>query len=119
MKNRFSEISLGIDAVEFKKARAFYEAHSRRLGPLFGPREISAIRRSRSPHQTLALIFAAKEAVFKAHASKGAGARMLSRIPIEVRGKKNASLSYKRNGSHSTLSYRKEKDFVVVKCQAS
>ena len=51
-------VSIGVDLIELKKAKAFYAAHRRRL-PGF-------IRKSRNPVEALAFHLAKQEASFKA-----------------------------------------------------
>ena len=53
-----SSVSLGVDLVELKRAKAFYLAHRDRL-PLF-------IRKSKRPVEALAFYLAKKEAIYKA-----------------------------------------------------
>ena len=55
--------SLGVDILEWKKAGTFFRSHEAKLKELLSPHEIAFIHGS-SRH--FAMIFSAKEAVFKA-----------------------------------------------------
>lgn len=104
---------LGVDLVEIRRARQFYQIHGPRLGSLFDTSEISFIRSQRVPHVGLAQLVAVKEAVFKAAVAKGAGLEAFRRIHVRVRG----------NVFSATVGRRKlrvrvweEKNFVVAQC---
>jgi len=58
--------NLGIDLVEIKKAKSFYDRHKENLGSFFTAREVLEIKQSKKPHVQMALCLAAKEALFKA-----------------------------------------------------
>ena len=77
-----NKLPLGIDIVEVKKAKSFYAAHGHNLASLFFPDEVRRIRRSKAPHETLALFFAAKEAVFKAMGREWMGREGFKKIHI-------------------------------------
>ena len=57
---------LGVDILEWNKARAFYREHRGRLEELLYPAELAYVRASAEPEKAFALVFSAKEAVFKA-----------------------------------------------------
>jgi phosphopantetheinyl transferase (holo-ACP synthase) len=59
-------LSLGVDLMEFKRAREFYDNCRHGLDGFLGPGEIRFVRGSRKPWEALAVLLAAKEAVFKA-----------------------------------------------------
>jgi phosphopantetheine--protein transferase-like protein len=59
-------IPLGVDILEWKKAKAFYEKHSRRLGSWLTSEERLFVEKKDKPHEAFAMIFAAREAAFKA-----------------------------------------------------
>ncbi len=61
-----ASLPLGVDIVEWKKARAFYGAHRGRLDSFLSPSEMKFIGKNQKPYEGLATLFAAKEAVFKA-----------------------------------------------------
>ena len=103
--------SLGVDLVEVKKAKSFYESHKGNLDFFFTKREILKITESRKPYEKLALYLAAKEAVFKALKNSQVG--MLSFRNIGITEKKQGGLSFKKNFQ---LSFSKWKKYVVVKC---
>ena len=55
-----------MDLVELETAKSLYRSHRRRLKTLFSREEISYIQKDKKPHERLAILLAAKEAVFKA-----------------------------------------------------
>ena len=59
-------LPLGVDILEWKKAAAFYDRHGDRLRALLHSDELAFVRASAKPFEAFALIFSAKEAVFKA-----------------------------------------------------
>lgn len=74
---------LGVDLIELKKARSFYREHKDRLGSFFSPKEVVFIRKSRRPYEGLAVVWAAKEAVFKTIAKPGLGFWTLKSIRVK------------------------------------
>lgn len=65
---------IGVDILEWKKARAFYRAHRDRLSSLFSDAECGWIHRSRRPSDMFARLFSAKESIFKATGASWMGA---------------------------------------------
>ena len=57
---------LGVDILEWNKARAFYREHRGRLKDFLCPAESDFVKRADRPEEAFALVFSAKEAVFKA-----------------------------------------------------
>ena len=57
---------LGVDILEWKKARAFYDRHSGKIASMLAPSERRFVNRTRRPDRAFAMIFAAQEAAFKA-----------------------------------------------------
>ncbi len=76
---------LGVDILEWKKARAFYRAHRSRLNQWLTNEERKFIDTRAKPYEAFAMIFAAKEAVFKAVGEAGIGPEALRRIHLEPR----------------------------------
>lgn len=97
---------LGVDLVEYKKAKTFYAEHKNRLGGYFDPSEMSFIQKSRRPYESLALLLAAKEAVFKSSRLSWMGPRGFRRIRVLRAGRLIPSLSV-----------FKKKYFVVAECR--
>lgn len=96
---------LGVDLVEYKKAKTFYTEHKNRLAGYFDSAEISFIQKNRKPHEALALLLAAKEAVFKSSDLPWMGPDGFRKIRI---------LSQKKY----KLSFLKTRDYVVAECRA-
>ncbi|MEI8344703.1 MAG: 4'-phosphopantetheinyl transferase superfamily protein [Candidatus Omnitrophota bacterium] len=57
---------LGVDLVEFERAGEFYRSNKNCLGDFLSRSEKRFVDGSSRPHEALALLLAAKEAVFKA-----------------------------------------------------
>ena len=58
--------SVGVDLIELKKVRSFYQKHRTRLGAFLSAYELRRVKQSANPVQILAEIFAVKEALYKA-----------------------------------------------------
>ncbi|MGH7198278.1 MAG: 4'-phosphopantetheinyl transferase superfamily protein [Candidatus Omnitrophota bacterium] len=95
---------LGVDLVEIRKAKSLYQNCKRDLGSLVSREEAASIRRSRKPHERLAAILAAKEAVFKAQLRPDAGFLRFRDIRL------------KRRPHDWKLSFRKTKEYVIAQC---
>ena len=74
--------ALGIDLVEIKKADSFYKKNKSNLASFLRKDERDALRESSRPHETLAEILAAKEAVFKSGDGRWMGPRGFKKIPV-------------------------------------
>lgn len=119
-------VSLGVDLIEFKKAERFYRSHRRRLSGFLNPKEISYIRRHPNPHESLAELLAAKEAVFKALRLPWMGRSEFK--DIHIIPEKDERLSFKLAGhlrktplerSGARLERFRNEKYVVVKCVQS
>ncbi len=124
--SRFLETCLGVDLVEYKKAKTFYTEHRGRLPDYFDKSEVSLIRKARRPYESLAMLLAAKEAVFKSSDLPWMGPEGFRKIRIVRR--KNAELSFRLkgdfkrgfpDGSVSSLFILKKKNYVVAGCRTS
>jgi phosphopantetheine--protein transferase-like protein len=94
---------LGVDLVEIRKAKSFYQTHRERLNSFFSPKEVRQIRAAGKPHEKLALILAQKEAVFKARKKRARG--FLDFAWVSEKDKKAFRFSF-----------MKTKDYVVARC---
>ena len=74
---------IGVDILEWKKARSFYRAHRERLDQWLTQEERSFVKKRSKPYEAFAMLFAAKEAVFKAVGARGFGPDALRRIRLE------------------------------------
>ena len=101
---------LGIDAVELKKARRFYRDHASRLKNFFSANEISFISKKKSKPEALALILAAKEAVFKAIGDAWMGPAGFQNIEVVH---DNGRLGFE----NCRFSIMRRKDLVIVQCR--
>ena len=101
---------LGVDLVEYKKAKKFYGAHRLSLGDYFGKSEVSFIQGSAKPHEALALLFAAKEAVFKSSDLAWMGPQGFRKTRVLTQ--KSRQFSFLRS-----LSFFKGKNYVVAECR--
>jgi phosphopantetheine--protein transferase-like protein len=76
---------LGVDILEWKKARSFYRAHGERLGAWLSEAERDFVETKTKPHEAFAMIFAAKEAVLKALGAQTVGPDALRSIRLVPR----------------------------------
>jgi len=113
---------LGIDLIEIKKAKSFYAANQRYLGSFFSDREIRYIRGGKRPYVKLAVLLAAKEAVFKAMRKDWMGTEGFRKINIVPAGCKNFTFRLKGDFSEIFLneaklkgSFSENKDYVVAR----
>ncbi len=116
---------MGVDLVEYKKARAFYGRHKNRLSSYFGKAEISMIEKGPRPHETLAMILAAKEAVFKSCGAPWMGTQGFREILIVARGSRQLSFRLRGNFKRSftkrrtpALTFTKSRNYVIAKCHS-
>ncbi len=100
---------LGIDAVEFKKARKFYRTHRSRLTEFFSPNEVSYIEKNNKKEENLATLLAAKEAVFKAKGDAWMGPSGFQTIEVVDEDKKIGFKDW-------TMSVIRKKHLVIVHC---
>lgn len=90
---------LGVDILEWKKARSFYKTHSARLAEWLSEDERRFVEKKQKPHEAFAMIFAAREAVFKALGEER-GLVPVSSGRFAVRGKKNLEVTVRRHRRH-------------------
>ena len=95
---------LGVDLIETRKARSLYRNCRRDLESLVSREEAVSIRKSSKPHEKLAEILAAKEALFKARRAADAGLLAFRDIRL------------KRRPQDWKLTYQKTKDYVIAQC---
>lgn len=121
-----SKLSLGVDIVEYKKARVFYARHKNRLKTYFDKNEVSLIQKGQKPYETLALLLAAKEALFKSSGLAWMGTDGFRKIRILAR--KHNQLSFRLQGNFKrsfirrpapVLSFLTSRDYVIAKCHSS
>ena len=77
-----TSLPIGVDILEWKKARSFYREHRKRLGQWLTREERSFVEGRPKPDEAFAMIFAAKEAVFKAIGSSSTGPEALRKIRL-------------------------------------
>lgn len=76
---------LGVDILEWKRARSFYQAHRGRLGGWLTDKERDFVEKQPRPYEAFAMVFAAKEAVLKALGIFALGPAALGRIRLVPR----------------------------------
>ena len=110
--------------MEFEKARKFYVRHKNRLATYFKKTETEYINKGQKNHERLALVMAAKEAVFKA-LDAPAVTPMEVFNNIEIIPLKNKQFKFRlarvwqraiKNSSGVTLKFYQKKNFVVAMC---
>ena len=112
---------LGVDILELKKAGDFYRRHGKALSGILHPNELRYVRSSKKPGESFALIFSAKEAVFKAIGASWMGTSGFREIQIFP--KKDFSIRLKgrlkkirMRPSSLKLSFIKDRRHVVATC---
>lgn len=117
---------MGIDVVEIRKARHFYNTHQNRLKTFFDPSEVRLIQKSQKPYESVAMLLAAKEAVFKASSEPWMGVSGFRNIQIVSKAQDRLSFRlkgrFKRSFSRNPLpqlSILKKDGMVIVKCHSS
>lgn len=113
--------SLGVDLVEIQKAKSFYKTHKHRLDSFFSPKEINFISGDdQSPIESLAMLLAAKEAVFKANNRGWMGPWGFKSIRMASKTKKNLIFESQTDLSSKNrlfqVSFIQDKEYVVAKC---
>ena len=111
-----ASLPLGVDILEWKKARAFYRAHRDRLDSLFTSAERDLILRSRRPIEAFARIFCAKEAVFKATERAWLGVHGFKRLCLKRKGR---AFSFReRSGARElVVTFQRTKRHLVALCR--
>jgi phosphopantetheine--protein transferase-like protein len=115
---RISSAYLGVDLIELKKAKSFYRACKKRLSSFFSDTEIGYIRRSKKPHESFAILLAAKEAAFKALSQPGVGIAAFRNIEILPRLKGKLTLRFKQTRRRKSIKFSvlKNRRVVIVQC---
>ena len=122
---RAARAFLGVDVVEFNKARLFYVRHKNRLEKFFQKNEVAMIQKSHKPYESLAMLLAAKEAVFKSSSLPWMGADGFRKI--QILSNRQNRLSFRLKGNFKKgfasrpaplLSCLKGKDFVIAECRS-
>lgn len=90
---------LGVDILEWKKARAFYRTHSARLNEWLNADERRFVENKNKPHEAFAMVFAAKEAAFKA-LGKECGLVPVSSRVFKVEGRPRLEVTVHRHRRH-------------------
>ena len=116
---------MGVDLVELETAKSLYRSHSRRLKTLFSREEISYIQKDKKPHERLAILLAAKEAVFKALSPAWMGVSGFQDIQISPQSRQRLAVRLKgsfrrpvKKQNHLEISLlKKNRNYVVVGCR--
>jgi phosphopantetheine--protein transferase-like protein len=113
--------SVGVDIVEIKKAAAFYRRHKKRLKQLFTETEMIFILKNPAPN--LAIVLAAKEAVYKALPAEAGTMGPSGFKNIRISPERGKKLSFRLAGAYasvrprpSALSAERYRHFVVARC---
>jgi phosphopantetheine--protein transferase-like protein len=110
------KLPIGVDILEWKKASAFYAKHRLRLGAMFSPPERRLVERSKDPERKFAMLFAAKEAAFKARGGAWMGVSGFRRIRLSER----SPLRFRVAGRGSLeVKLQKERGHVIACCYSS
>ena len=109
---------LGVDLIELKRAKRFYRTYKNRLGSFFSDTEIGVIQRSKKPHESFAILLAAKEAAFKALPQPGVGIAAFRNIEILPKLKGELTLKFKKTKRKESIKFSvlKNTRVVIVQC---
>lgn len=106
---------MGVDLIELRKARSFYNEHKERLGHFFSPVELAYIRKRRPAYEGLASVWAAKEAAFKTIAGPGAGLWELRDVRVRPDAKRRDL--FRAGRSHKiAIKLVRNRRYVVAEC---
>jgi len=106
---------LGVDLVEIAKAKSFYKAHAGCLNRYFSEEEISFIAENPESCRKLAMLLAAKEAVFKSLDSVSwMGTSGFKDIRMVAHDDKNLLFSVPGKFGKKKVSFLKNKRYVVA-----
>ena len=97
--------SIGIDLVEYKKAKSLLLSGQTRLGRVLSDREQKHLKNSSQPEQILAAYLASKEAVFKSLNAVWMGPDNFKKIEIDL--DKSDTARFKLGRGFRTLSGKK------------
>lgn len=104
--------SIGVDLLEFKRVKSFYEAHRESLDSVLDAAEVDYVRQGGAkPAERLARVLAAKEAVYKALG--GAAGGIAGFLDVRVVSRKNGKISFKG----LKIQFHKNKKFLVADAQ--
>lgn len=129
MSNAMKKLSpvsfpIGVDLVEIKKAKLFFERHRANLRSLFSKREIRYIKTNKKPYEKLALLLAAREAVFKALLKKARTPSLSAFYDIRIIPNKSLSCvvrektgAWKAPKEKLKLLCHKTDRYVIVECR--
>ena len=92
-------LPLGVDILEWKKARSFYRTHRDRLSDWLTNEERRFVEKKEKPHEAFAMIFAAKEAAFKAFGRECRLVPVSSRL-FGVEGRSRVAITVHRHRRH-------------------
>jgi len=107
--------SIGIDIVEWKKARSFYGRHRARLDSFLTASEKKFVENGPKPDKALAMIFAAKEAAFKTLGMSWMGPEGFRRIKVRPVSSKRFSF-LTPGGRKLRITFKMNRRYVVACC---
>ncbi|MBI3315601.1 MAG: 4'-phosphopantetheinyl transferase superfamily protein [Candidatus Omnitrophica bacterium] len=107
--------SIGVDLVEIQKAKRFYSRHHRHLKKFFCPPEMDFIQKGQRPYERLAVLLAAKEAVFKTLSLPWMGLGGFQDIRV-VPGRRRGRLKGFLRSKTFEVTYAVNKTYAVARC---
>ncbi len=115
---KFFSFPLGIDLIEIKKAKIFYQIHKDHLNSFFSDKEVHYIQKSNKRAEALGVLLAAKEAVFKALPRNGSGMIAFRNVEILPGHHDRFSFRMEKAGKNGRLRFAviKHRKYVIVQC---
>lgn len=106
---------LGVDLIEIKKAKEFYETHGGRLADLLTENELRFLKKSKKRYDHFAMLLSGKEAVYKALGGPKSRVASFEKIPLSVDSKRQLFFKPKSR-KKIKLEFIKTKNFIIASC---
>lgn len=105
---------LGIDLIEIKRAKAFYNKHKNRLTSVLNMDEARFIKKGPKPYENCAMILAGKEAAYKALGGLKSNLANFQDVNLTVR--QNKFLVKTKSKKKLEIDFIKTNHFIIASC---
>lgn len=105
---------LGIDLIEIKKAKAFYNKHKNRLSSILSSEEARFVQKGPRPHENCAMVLAGKEAAYKALGGLKSNLADFQDVSLSVY--KNKFLVKTKSKKKLEIDFIKTNHFIIASC---